>query len=92
MVELEKSNIKKRIEIGDLIEIDDIDCLLEKVKTVGIVVKDGLGYNIVMLENALIGEEVHLRHSSPRTLDEINNFENYHLLVKSKQYNIKITY
>ncbi|WNM52618.1 hypothetical protein CoNPh8_CDS0064 [Staphylococcus phage S-CoN_Ph8] len=45
-----------------------------------------------MLENALIGEEVHLRHSSPRTLDEINNFENYHLLVKSKQYNIKITY
>lgn len=92
MVELEKSNIKQSIEIGDLIEIDDIDCLLEKVKTVGIVVKDGLGYNIVMLENALIGEEVHLRHSSPRTLDEINNFENYHLLVKSKQYNIKITY
>ena len=92
MVELEKSNIKKRIEIGDLIEIDDIDCLLEKVKTVGIVVKDGLGYNIVMLENALIGEEVHLRHSSPRTLDEINNFENYHLLEKSKQYNIKTTY
>lgn len=92
MVELEKSNIKKRIEIGDLIEIDDIDCLLEKVKTVGIVVKDGLGYNIVMLENALIGEEVHLRHSSPCTLDEINKYENYHLLVKSKQYNIKITY
>lgn len=92
MVELEKSNIKKRIEVGDLIEIDDIDCLLEKVKTVGIVVKDGLGYNIVMLENALIGEEVHLRHSSPRTLNEINNSENYHLLVKSKQYNIKITY
>lgn len=92
MIEIEKSNAKKKIEVGDLIEVDDIDYLLKNVKTIGVVVKDGLGYNIAMLENALIGEEFYLRHSTPRTLDEINNYKNYHLLAKSKQYNIKITY
>ena len=92
MIEIEKSNAKKKIEVGDLIEVDDIDYLLKNVKTIGVIVKDGLGYNIIMLENALIGEEVYLRHSTPRTLDEINKCKSYHLLAKSKQYNIKITY
>ena len=92
MIKVEKSNAKKKIEVGDLIEVDDIDYLLKNVKTIGVIVKDGLGYNIIMLENALIGEEVYLRHSTPRTLDEINKCKSYHLLVKSKQYNIKITY
>lgn len=92
MIKVEKSNAKKKIEVGDLIEVDDIDYLLKNVKTIGVIVKDGLGYNIIMLENALIGEEVYLRHSTPRTLDEINKCKSYHLLAKSKQYNIKITY
>ena len=92
MIKVEKSNVKKKIEVGDLIEVDDIDYLLKNVKTIGVIVKDGLGYNIIMLENALIGEEVYLRHSTPRTLDEINKCKSYHLLAKSKQYNIKITY
>ena len=48
-------------------------------------------YNIVMLENALIGEEAYLRHFTPHTLDEINKCESYRLLAKSKQYDIKIT-
>ena len=92
MIKVEKGNTKKRIEVGDLVEIDDIDFLLDKVKTLGVVVQDRGKYNIVMLENALIGEEVYLRHSTPRTLDEINKCKSYHLLAKSKQYNIKITY
>ena len=92
MIKVEKSNAKKKIEVGDLIEVDDIDYLLKNVKTIGVIVKDRLGYNIIMLENALIGEEVYLRHSTPRTLDEINKCKSYHLLAKSKQYNIKITY
>ena len=92
MIKVEKSNAKKKIEVGDLIEVDDIDYLLKNVKTIGVIVKDGLGYNIIMLENALIGEEVYLRHSTPRTLDEINKCKSYHLLAKSKQYNTKITY
>ena len=92
MIKVEKSNAKKKIEVGDLIEVDDIDYLLKNVKTIGVIVKDGLGYNIIMLENALIGEEVYLRHSTPRTLDNINEYESYRLLAKSKQYDIKITY
>ena len=92
MIKVEKGNAKKRIEVGDLVEIDDIDFLLDKVKTLGVVVQDRGKYNIVMLENALIGEEVYLRYSTPRTLDNINEYENYRLLAKSKQYDIKITY
>ena len=92
MIEIEKSNAKKKIEVGDLIEVDDIDYLLKNVKIIGVVVKDGLGYNIAMLENALMGEEVYLRHFTPHTLDEINKCESYRLLAKSKQYDIKITY
>ena len=68
MIKVEKSNAKKKIEVGDLIEVDDIDYLLKNVKTIGVIVKDGLGYNIIMLENALIGEEVYLRHSTPRKI------------------------
>lgn len=92
MIEVEKSNAKKKMEVGDLIEVDDIDYLLKNVKTIGVIVKDGLGYNIAMLENSLIGEEFYLRNSSPYTLDEINECESYHLLAKSKQYDINITY
>ena len=92
MIKVEKGNAKKRIEVGDLVEIDDIDFLLDKEKTLGVVVQDRGKYNIVMLENALIGEEVYLRHSTPRTLDNINEYESYRLLAKSKQYDIKITY
>ena len=92
MIKVEKGNAKKRIEVGDLVEIDDIDFLLDKVKTLGVVVQDRGKYDIVMLENALIGEEVYLRHFTPHTLDEINKCESYRLLAKSKQYDIKITY
>lgn len=93
MIEVEKGNVKKNIGIGDLVEVKGLDWKDENA--VGVVIEAPNGsVNVVVFDDSFDDdEEVYLNYSSCRkTLEEINNDDEYRLLAKSKQYNIKFTY
>lgn len=91
MIEVKKGNVKKNIEIGDLVEVQGLDW---NGTAVGVVVETANGVNVVVFDDSFDDdEEVYLNYSSCRkTLEEINNDEEYRLLAKSKDYKIKFTY
>lgn len=94
MIEVEKGNVKKNIGVGDLVEVKGLDW---NNSVVGIVVETfSNNVNVVVFDgvNNIDDDEVYLneRISKDRTLEQLNEDENYRLLAKSKDYNIKITY
>lgn len=94
MIEVEKGNVKKNIGVGDLVEVKGLDW---NNSVVGIVVETfPNNVNVVVFDgvNNIDDDEVYLneRISKDRTLEQLNEDENYRLLAKSKDYNIKITY
>lgn len=94
MIEVEKGNVKKNIGTGDLVEVKGLDW---NNSVVGIVVETfSNNVNVVVFDgvNNIDDDEVYLneRISKDRTLEQLNEDENYRLLAKSKDYNIKITY
>lgn len=91
MIEVKKGNVKKNIGVGDLVELQGLDW---NNTAVGVVVETPNGVNVVVFDdNFDDDEEVYLNYSSCRkTLEEINNDEEYRLLAKSKDYKIKFTY
>ena len=94
MIEVEKGNVKKNIGLGDLVEVKGLDW---NNSVVGIVVETfSNNVNVVVFDgvNNIDDDEVYLneRISKDRTLEQLNEDENYRLLAKSKDYNIKITY
>lgn len=92
MIEVEKGNVKKNIGVGDLVEVKGL--YWKDKNAVGIVVGTPNGVNVVVFDDSFDDdEEVYLNYSSCRkTLEEINNDDEYRLLAKSKEYNIKFTY
>lgn len=91
MIEVEKGNVKKNIGVGDLVEVQGLNW---DDTAVGVVVEVPNGVNVVVFDDSFDDdEEVYLNYSNCRkTLEEINNDEEYRLLAKSKGYNIKFTY
>lgn len=92
MIEVEKGNVKKNIGVGDLVEVKGL--YWKDKNAVGVVVETPNGVNVVVFDDIFDDdEEVYLNYSSCRkTLEEINNDDDYRLLAKSKEYNIKFTY
>lgn len=91
MIEVEKGNVKKNIGVGDLVEVQGLNW---GNASVGVVVETSDGVNVVVFDDSSDDdEEVYLNYSSYRkTLEEINNDDEYRLLAKSKEYKIKFTY
>lgn len=91
MIEVEKGNVKRNIEVGDLVEVQGLD---SGEAAVGVVVEIPNGVNVVVFDDSYVDdEEVYLNYSNyNKTLEEINNDPEYRLLAKSKEYKIKFTY
>ena len=94
MIEVEKGNVKKDIDIGDLVEVKGLEW---DKSLVGIVVETSCNnVNVVVFDgtNNVDDDEVYLNESfiKERTLEQLNEDGDYRLLAKSKDYNIKITY
>lgn len=97
MIEVEKGNVKKNIGVGDLVEVKGLDW---SNSVVGIVVETSYNnVNVIVFDyngahNEIDDDEVYLNESftKEKTLEQLNEDENYRLLAKAKDYNIKITY
>lgn len=92
MIEVEKGNVKKDIGVGDLVEVKGLNW--EDENAVGVVVETPNGVNVVVFDDSFDDdEEVYLNYRNyNKTLEEMNNDDEYRLLAKSKEYKIKFTY